>query len=280
MGKDENIDKVVVEEFGMEWSKFNQDGVSEGELRDIFNDYFFIFPWEKLPRNPIGFDLGSGSGRWAQFVAPRVGELHCIEPSSSALEVSRKKLSKFHNCKFYEASVSEIPLKDNSMDFAYSLGVLHHIPDTSQGIKSCVSKLKSGAPMLVYLYYDFDNDRPLWFKWLYKFSNIIRVSIISRLPYKLKYLSSQVIAAFVYYPLARTARIAKRMGIDTTNFPLVSYSDWSFYTMRTDALDRFGTRLEHRFTQVEIKEMMLSAGLKNIVFSDKKPYWCAVGVKS
>ena len=32
MGKDENIDKVVVEEFGMEWSKFNQDGVSEGEL--------------------------------------------------------------------------------------------------------------------------------------------------------------------------------------------------------------------------------------------------------
>jgi hypothetical protein len=106
------------------------------------------------------------------------------------------------------------------------------------------------------------------------------VLIISRLPYKLKYLFSQIIAAFVYYPLARVARIATKFGIKTDNFPLVSYSNWSFYTMRTDALDRFGTRLEHRFTQVEIKEMMLAAGLKDIVFSDRKPYWCAMGIKS
>jgi len=280
MKENPNIDKTVVKEFGMEWSKFDQDGVSNSELQDIFNDYFFVFPWGDLPDNSEGFDLGSGSGRWAQFVAPKVGKLHCIEPSNNALEVSKKKLSKFDNCIFHNAGVSNIPFKDNSMDFAYSLGVLHHIPDTSQGIKSCVNKLKKGSPMLIYLYYDFDNGRPAWFKWLYKLSNALRVLVISRLPYRFKYLSSQLIAIFVYYPLARTAYIAKKMGINTTNFPLVSYSDWSFYTMRTDALDRFGTRLEHRFTQAEIRDMMIDAGLKDIVFSDKKPYWCAVGIKS
>ena len=46
-----------------------------------------------------------------------------------------------------------MPIKDNSMDFGFSLGVLHHLPDPFEGIKSCVTKLKPGAPFLVYLYY-------------------------------------------------------------------------------------------------------------------------------
>jgi hypothetical protein len=50
--------------------------------------------------------------------------------------------------------------------------------------------------------------------------------------------------------------------------------------MRTDALDRFGTRLEQRFTRDEIKQMMRNAGLENIRFSDSKPFWVAVGFKS
>jgi len=49
--------------------------------------------------------------------------------------------------------------------------------------------------------------------------------------------------------------------------------------MRTDALDRFGTRLEQRFTRAEITRMMRDAGLENIRFSDGFPYWCAVGFK-
>ena len=49
--------------------------------------------------------------------------------------------------------------------------------------------------------------------------------------------------------------------------------------MKTDALDRFGTRLEHRFTKDEIYRMMDKAGLTEIKFSDKIPYWVAVGIK-
>jgi hypothetical protein len=49
--------------------------------------------------------------------------------------------------------------------------------------------------------------------------------------------------------------------------------------MRTDALDRFGTRLEQRFTKSQIKNMMDASGLEHIVFSDKQIYWLAVGYK-
>lgn len=45
-------------------------------------------------------------------------------------------------------AVDELPMDDESMDFAYSLGVLHHVPDTASGIKSCVEKLKPGATFL------------------------------------------------------------------------------------------------------------------------------------
>jgi hypothetical protein len=47
--------------------------------------------------------------------------------------------------------------------------------------------------------------------------------------------------------------------------------------MRTDALDRFGTRLEQRFTKQEIQKMMESSGLENIKFSEDTPFWTAVG---
>lgn len=46
--------------------------------------------------------------------------------------------------------------------------------------------------------------------------------------------------------------------------------------MRTDAVDRFGTSLEQRFSKVEIGQMMNETGLEKIKFSDQTLFWCAV----
>jgi len=82
--------------------------------------------------------------------------------------------------------------------------------------------------------------------------------------------------------LSRFASFMERLGMSSKNasaLPLGFYRHLSFYTMRTDALDRFGTRLEHRFTRKQIKSMMESADLKDIKFSNDSPYWCAVGIR-
>lgn len=273
-----NIDTKVVTDFGREWSQLDQSAVPAEELQKSFDAYFAVFPWECLPKNAVGFDLGCGSGRWAKLLALHVAELHCIDPSEAALEVARKNLAALTNCRFHLASVDSIPLPDNSMDFGYALGVLHHVPHPTEGIRSCVAKLKPGAPLLLYLYYAFDN-KPLWFKTVWKISDYIRC-VLSRSPYPVKYLTSQIIAALIYYPLANAARIIEGLGGKVENMPLSSYRDKSFYTMRTDALDRFGTRLEQRFTKKQMEEMMLAAGLIDIRFSEQPPYWCAVGYKA
>ena len=100
------------------------------------------------------------------------------------------------------------------------------------------------------------------------------------MPYGLRYIFSQIIAVVVYFPLARTAFYLGKLNLNISNFPLSSYKNLSFYTMRTDALDRFGTILEQRFTRNEIKNMMENAGLENIKFSNSKPFWVAVGYKT
>ena len=58
-----NIDENVVAGFGDERTRYDQSGLSQEELEEIFDVYFSIFPWENLPKNPVGFDLGCGSGR-------------------------------------------------------------------------------------------------------------------------------------------------------------------------------------------------------------------------
>jgi len=272
-----NEDTKVVEGFGDEWSRFDQSQLDERDHQKIFNDYFSIFPWDKLSAGSVGFDLGCGSGRWAKLVAPKVGTLHCIDASEAALNVAQQNLKRATNCQFHLASVESIPLADQSADFGYSLGVLHHIPDTEAGIAACTSKLKPGAPFLIYLYYAFDN-KPWWYRLIWRLSETGR-ALISRLPLPVRYLVSQVVALLVYLPLARLSMLLHRMGMNVDSVPLSYYKEKSFYVMRTDALDRFGTRLEKRFSRVEISEMLRTAGLGDISFSESRPYWCAVGYK-
>jgi ubiquinone/menaquinone biosynthesis C-methylase UbiE len=271
-----NIDENTVNSFGDEWSRYSQLDLPKDEAQKIFDEYFSIFPWEDLPKKASGFDMGCGSGRWAKLVSPRVGHLHCIDPSF-ALDVARAALISEVNVSFHTASADEIPLPFESQDFGYSLGVLHHIPDTPSALRACVSMLKKGAPFLVYLYYAFDN-RSLIYRLIWRFSDLLR-RVICNFPSKPKYLITDILAILIYYPLARFSLFAEFLGFEVRSIPLSYYRGHSFYTMRTDSRDRFGTPLEKRFTRHEITIMMQEAGLENVIFSDKAPYWCAVGTK-
>jgi hypothetical protein len=92
-------------------------------------------------------------------------------------------------------------------------------------------------------------------------------------------LASQIIAVTVYWPFARFAAVVQRIGLPTSLIPLEAYKNLSFYTMRTDAYDRFCTALEKRFSKIEIATMLTDAGFERVSFSETVPYWCAVGYK-
>jgi SAM-dependent methyltransferase len=271
-----NIDPATVASFGDEWARFDQKGMPKHEAQKVFEEYFAVFPWSALPVNPEGFDMGCGSGRWACWVAPKVGRLHCIDPSD-AIDVAKANLASYDNLTFHRASVDGRSLPLASQDFGYALGVLHHVPDTQAAIRSCVDLLKPGAPLLLYLYYAFDN-RPWWFRALWRLSDGAR-RLTCQMPSWLKHATTDLIAMLIYLPLAKLSLLADRLGLNAKSVPLYYYRNHGFYTMRTDARDRFGTPLEQRFTRDKIAEMMEKAGLVKVHFSEAAPYWCAVGFK-
>ena len=272
-----NIDKKVVKDFGDEWGEFTHTELNDTAIKESFNSYFEIFPKEYLNKKNEGFDMGCGSGRWARIIANKVKTLNCIDPSLKALNVAKINLKNNKNINFFNASVDDIVLKENSQDFGYCLGVLHHIPNTISGIKSCQKILKPNAPMLIYLYYNFDN-KPYWFKLIWLISNIFR-KIISNLPFVIKKIISLIIAIIIYFPLAKISKYLEKIGFNVSNFPLSAYKNKMFYEMKNDSLDRFGTKLEKRYTQKEIKGMLLECGFDNIIFSKKIPFWTVLSYK-
>lgn len=271
-----NIDLKTVASFGTEWLKFSC--FSREEMDKIGADYFDILPPDLISKATVALDVGCGSGRWAAYLSEKVGFVDCIDPSES-VHAAARLLAKNDNVRVIQADVDHIPFEDAVYDLVYSLGVLHHIPDTKAAMLQCVKKVKPGGYFLVYLYYNLEN-RGILFRTTFYLSNILR-QLIFRLPSNVKKVVCDVIATIVYFPLARTAALFKHLGLRRFGkmIPLSYYSNKSFWIMQNDALDRFGTPLEQRFTRCEIGAMMKDCGLSHIRFSDKEPYWHAIGQK-
>jgi SAM-dependent methyltransferase len=278
MGKKEettNIDNEVVQHFGKEWAKFNySDGRADGALDDQFAAYtepidLSIFDGLKSS----AADFGAGSGRWTERLKPYFKKIYALEPSIEAVQVLKSKFKNDEQIQILNQSVEKNSIPDNSLDFAMSLGVLHHIPDTQLALQDVRKKLKKNGTFLCYLYYKIE-DKPLHYRIIFRAVNTTRF-IISRLPHFIRMLLAKIIAAFIYFPLARYAKIRKKMGRSVENIPLHHYAEMPFVMLENDALDRFGTRLEQRFNQREISAMLDKANfdISTLVFSEKEPFW-------
>src|SRR5579862_1974855 len=136
-----NVDLNTIDGFGLQWKDFDQFHAPQPELKHIFAKYFDCFPWERIGRESVGLDAGCGSGRWATFVAPRVGTLVCVDASPGAAAVAQERLRQFKNCEVHVSTLEETPVSDNSLDFAYCLGVLHYIPDPRSALAAIARKL-------------------------------------------------------------------------------------------------------------------------------------------
>jgi SAM-dependent methyltransferase len=273
--KDKNLDLGVITGFGHEWSTFSY---SESEADDALDSQFLAYC---APINldqfdsgkSVAADFGAGSGRWTSRLIPYFSLVYALEPSDGANEVLRNKFSDEPRVVILRETVGVNSIPDSSLDLAVSLGVLHHIPDTSLAIRDVSRKVKTGGTFLCYLYYKLD-DKPALYRVLFWASNVLRW-VISRLPFALRRIIAKSIAAFVYFPMARIVRFLKNRGGNVLNFPLHHYAEMPFVMMQNDALDRFGTKLEQRFSKKDIIEMLQNSGfdLATLQFSDLEPFW-------
>ena len=274
----ENIDNKTVSSFGEEWKSFH--GFSETDLKTVGDKYFDIVTPAMLNETMKVVDIGCGSGRFIKYLKGRYARITGIDPSQ-AIFAANELIGNDEKVELVQASTDSIPFPDNYFDFGFSLGVLHHIPDTAKALNDCVKKIRPGGYFLLYLYYSLDN-KPYYFRIIFYLSNLIRL-LVSKMPARLKKVVCDFFAILIYMPFVGLCRFLKWIRVPERirrNIPLQGYEDQSFYVIRNDSLDRFGTPLEQRFSQKQINEMMEKAGLTEIVFSKLIPYWHAVGKKA
>lgn len=275
--KDQNIDTKTVQSFGAEWQRFNS--FSNEEIHSIAQDYFDIVTPQMLNENTVVLDAGCGSGRWSKYVAARAKFVEAIDPSDAVI-AAVKELKQCPNIRVSKASIGNLPFPDSSFDLIVCLGVLHHLPNTEEALRMLVRKLKDRGHILLYLYYHLDNRGPLFYS-LFVLSNWLR-RIVSNFPQWLKIPVCELLALVVYVPLVCFAWGVKVLFPKRKwylKLPLSYYVGRSLQVIRNDALDRFGTPLERRFTKAEITEMLERANLKDIRFSETPPYWHVVAKK-
>lgn len=273
--KDENVDQGVIDSFGHEWATFDYGEIETAEaLNAQFDAYCAPIDLSHFdPKNSIAADFGAGSGRWAARLVPYFSLVYALEPSDGASKVLQNKFSDEAKIKVLQETVGANSIPFGSLDLAMSLGVLHHIPDTGLAIKDVSLRIKPGGTFLCYLYYNLEN-KPFFYNLIFKAVNSVR-KVISLLPQRIKRIVCSSIAALIYWPLARLSKLMSRIGMNTSNIPLHHYANMPFVMLANDALDRFGTSLEQRFSKAEITEMLDSAGfdISTLRFSELEPFW-------
>lgn len=269
-------DLRLVERFDREWQRFSD--MAPDERARLFSSYFDLVPEETLRSAAVVLDAGCGSGRWAAEVARR-GPMVLALDLGQSVEVTRRN-TPAERITVVQADVRHIPLAPASVDLAYSLGVLHHVEETDAALARIAAAVRPGGLVLIYVYYALDG-RGAIFKTAFRTVDLVR-RLISRLPQALVPALTGVIAGLIYLPLARTASLLEGLGLKRAarKLPLNFYSTLSFRTMQNDSLDRFGTRLEKRYTRQQVVDLLEGAGLRDILVAPNPPYWRASGRKA
>ena len=271
-----NIDAEVVKSFGDEWGKFHV--FSDNMIEEWVEDYFDIINDTIINKNTYVLDIGCGSGRWTKYLSNKANFIEAVDPSDSIFAADNL-LGNIKNVRLSKASIENIPFADGSFDFVMSVGVLHHTPDPQKSMIDCVKKVKTGGYFYCYLYHNLESMS--WrLKLLFNISEGVR-KVVSKLPGRIKAFVCDILAVIIYMPFILWVRFLIAIGLKKTAFkmPLSSYHDKSFFSIRNDSLDKFGTALEHRYSKKEVEQLMTNSGLTDIVISNGIPLYHAVGRK-
>jgi uncharacterized protein YbaR (Trm112 family) len=214
--------------FGWEWQHFTQND-------ERYAEQFlgWIAPVEpEFFKDKVVLEGGCGKGRHTELSARWGARDHIGIDLSAAVETAFAATKGLENAHIVQADIYHLPLR-RVFDYAFSVGVLHHLPDPKGGFLSLASKVKAGGHLSAWVYGAENNG------WITRFVNPLRERVTSRINRRaLLHLSKLPTAALyaatklVYGPLNRSesgSAIARRL----------------FYNDYLSAISGFGWREQH-----------------------------------
>jgi ubiquinone/menaquinone biosynthesis C-methylase UbiE len=176
-----------------------------------------------------------------------------------------------------QANVYELPFRDDVFDFAYSFGVLHHLPEPEKAFRSVCNKVKKGGYVIVYLYEDFA-ERTALERYLLKTVNSLRV-ITTKMPAWLLHLLCILMSPLVFIFCCVPYQVFKRIPLTKKLAERIPFR----HTTRLDCIvsdlyDRFSPPIEMRYNKEEARAWFERAGFGDINVVNYRG-WVAWGKK-
>lgn len=210
--------RKTAEAFGWEWQHFKElDAPYEEQFLDwlqpVGKEFF---------RDKTILDAGCGMGRWTAQSA-RFGAADVVGVDiSEAAYVAQSRAEQLPNMHVVRADICRLPF-DRPFSFAYSIGVLHHMPDPEAGFKAMVSHLAPGGSIHAWVY-GYENN-----EWLVRIGNPVRERVSSRLPRSALFAISWAIAAALHPGLKLIHRFngnGDAAGSPLAHLPYHEYLSW------------------------------------------------------
>ncbi len=255
--------------FGYEWTHFN-DWKQSGETN--FNDYFDGVNLASL-RGSVILDAGCGMGRHARQIAPFAGRVVAVD-FSRAIDQAARNTAEAGNVDCVQGDLLALPLADNTFDFVYSLGVLHHLDQIEQALQGLVRTLRPGGRMRIYLYW----KRHGWKGRVLSAVTAAR-QVTTRMPFPALRAVCRVLSIGLFGGVVLPYRALYSAGIRSIeDWPLFVYSKYPFNVLYNDQFDRFSAPIEKRYDPEQVRELLLRAGLVEVTV---RPCfgWIADGTK-
>lgn len=188
-----NLDQVESDKrataagFGWQWQHFTQQ-----DPRYVEQFLGWIAPVKpEFFRDKLVLEGGCGKGRHTELAA-RWGAREVIGIDlSAAVETAYAVTRELPNAHIIQADIYNLPLA-KVFDYAFSVGVLHHLPDPLGGFKSLASRVKPGGHISAWVYGAENNE------WITRWVNPVRESLTSRMNRRALLQFSKLPAAVLY----------------------------------------------------------------------------------
>lgn len=209
-------ERRTADAFGWEWQTFRR-------LHDREHDRQQFLDWiaplrPEFFRDKVVLDAGCGMGRFAAVSATFGARDVLAIDLSAAVEAAADNVRDLPNVHVIQADLYRLPLRRGVVDFAYCIGVLHHLPEPERGFAALAEQLASDGALFAWVYGRENNG------WLVRVVNPVRERVFSRLPRRVLYRLSFGLA-LVLHPLTRLAGVLP--------LPYAAYLRWlSGYGLR------------------------------------------------
>ncbi|MDP3703008.1 MAG: methyltransferase domain-containing protein, partial [Candidatus Omnitrophota bacterium] len=223
-------------------------------------------------------DAGCGDGIDLANQARQPGvEIIGVELSVGGARASAARCRTLSNARVLQADLSRLPFGDDTFDFIYSYGVLHHLLSPTQGLLELVRVLKPASRIAVYLYEDF-RERSIFWRWFLAGADAGR-RLTTALPpavlYRCCQLGSPIIWACFALPYRLLSKVPRLRPV-AAGFPF-RHARGPF-SLTGDLYDRFSAPIERRYTRADALAFFQQARLQDVTIANDRG-WMVAGTK-